>query len=134
MPAFTEVVVGVDGSPESDAALDWAVSYARMARCRVRMVHAYVPRSSQYPFSMMESGATAKMATSDRTTGESLLSHRRQCAAAGDDVEFVTELVEGDAADALVARSEEAALLVVGARGMGAVAGLLMGSVSQRCV
>ncbi|QBI21300.1 universal stress protein [Egibacter rhizosphaerae] len=128
-----EVVVGVDGSPESDQALDWAVDYARMTGHRIRLVHVYLPRSAQYPFNLLEGGSTAGMAASDRTTGQALLAHRKQRLADLDDVDLITELVEGGAADALIERSEDAALLVVGARGMGAVVGLLMGSVSQRC-
>ena len=69
-----------------------------------------------------------------RSAAESVLADAAARVRAEADVDVLTELVEGDAAQALLDRSARADLLVVGARGLGGFAGLLLGSVSQRCV
>ena len=51
----------------------------------------------------------------------------------GDKVEVISVVVEGAAGAVLVAESQDAELLVVGSRGHGGFAGLLLGSVSQQC-
>jgi nucleotide-binding universal stress UspA family protein len=51
-----------------------------------------------------------------------------------EDVEIEHQVVQGSAAEALVAAAARGDLLVVGSRGHGDFAGLLLGSVSQKCV
>lgn len=121
------VVVGVDGSPRATAA---AVLAAREAHRRGRpvvLVHAwattaYAPLSSRYP-EMEEAAARS---------ADAVLAHA--AAAVGravPDVDVVRRPVRAGAADALVAASRDAALVVVGSRGRGGFVGLLLGSVSQ---
>lgn len=130
-----EVVVGVDGSAGSEDALRWAASHAAREEVRLRLVHAHVPWSQQYPFDLTTGGPGLDAADArGRAAAESLLGDAAARARAEHDADVVTELVEGDAAKALIDRSAGAELLVVGARGLGGFAGLLLGSVSQRCV
>lgn len=48
-------------------------------------------------------------------------------------VEVQTQVIEGHAAPVLIAAARDAQLLVVGSRGHGAFAGMLLGSVSEHC-
>jgi nucleotide-binding universal stress UspA family protein len=127
--ADTDVVVGVDGSPSSKAALRWALDQARLTKARLRAVVAWeVP-----PY-----------------TGWGVLAHEDFGVAAGKllrqsveealgydpplDVEVVETVLPGHPAQVLIDQSAHAALLVVGSRGHGGFAGTLLGSVSQLCV
>lgn len=130
-----KIVVGVDGSDESAAALRFAVEEAKLRGARVEAVHAwnYVPMttaadSGLVPMSWTES-AEMMDATHDAATRvaeqqvESVLG-------AGHDVAVV--LVQGDASDALLESARDADLLVVGNRGRGALKEALLGSTSGR--
>ena len=130
-----EVVVGVDGSPGAGQALRWAADFAVVGGQRLRLVHAHVPYSRQYPFDLTSAGSGLEAADArSRSAAESVLADAAARVRAEADVDVLTELVEGDAAQALLDRSARADLLVVGARGLGGFAGLLLGSVSHRCV
>lgn len=128
MPVET-VVVGVDGSACSLAALHWAVAEARLRRTKVRVVHAW----AYPPVSTYHEAAHALDVPFAEVAGETL---RRAVADAGvddEDVEIEQVVVEGPAASALLEAAKDASLLVVGSRGLGGFAGLLLGSVSQQC-
>ena len=128
-----EVVVGVDGSAAADAALRFAADEARAHGCRLVVVHAWsmpVPVSGMYtPPRVADPGeleGVAKEVVSaslDRVLGGE---EKRDIA-----VEAV--VVEGQAAGVLVERAAGARELVVGSRGRGGFAGLLLGSISQQC-
>jgi nucleotide-binding universal stress UspA family protein len=124
-----EIVVGVDGSEESNAALRWAVEEARLRGRGLAAVHAWV-----YP-SLTDASARGRSgyANALRRDAEELLDAAITEAAIPDDVPVRRLIVEGDAADALIEASEGAELLVVGSRPLGSMAGVLLGSVSRQC-
>ena len=64
---------------------------------------------------------------------EELLEKRPARSSEGDGVEIERRVVEGAPGAVLVEESRGADLLVVGSRGHGGFAGLLLGSVSQQC-
>lgn len=144
------IVVGVDGSEEADRALRWAVEEGRMRGSTVQVVYAYEYTAAwslyDYPSEDFlvaapprERGGSPGGEASPwdeeaaaRATG--LL--RDMVARLGDvgDVHIEPRAVEDRRpARALVELSDEAELLVVGSRGRGGFAGVLLGSVSQHC-
>ncbi|WP_318216781.1 universal stress protein [Streptomyces sp. SCL15-6] len=111
------VVLGVDGSPDSDQAVDVAFAEAAQRRAELVAVHAW------------QSGGAAD---ADPESSAQRLAQAVAGRAAGcPDISVRRELVRGKARDVLLEASEAAQLLVVGARGRGGVAGLVLGSVSQ---
>lgn len=129
------VVVGVDGSDESRAALVAAVEEADRLGAEVTAVATYVladPWADMIAVdlpSAEEIRAEIEQRT-DRAVAQ-VLATRSPGAGASPVVR--TEVVEGPAAEVLVERSGAADLLVVGSRGRGALRGLLLGSVALHC-
>jgi nucleotide-binding universal stress UspA family protein len=125
----TDVVVGVDGSPASKAALRWALGQARHTGARVQTVTsweipAYYGMGEDFPYE--DFAATAGKTLSDAV---------QQALGNGEpDVPVVETVVAGHPAQVLIDMSAHASLLVVGSRGHGAFTGTLLGSVSAHCV
>jgi nucleotide-binding universal stress UspA family protein len=127
------IVVGVDGSEASKAALSWALGEARLRGDTVVALHAWTP---PYPVPAALPGALVTpvedtMVEAIRKAAEELLAQAVSEAAAGE-VTIEQRLVEIPAATALIEEARGAELLVVGSRGHGGFAGLLLGSVSQQ--
>lgn len=120
------VVVGVDGSPESQLAFDWAGRYAAASGATVRLVIAW-EHAQAYGQPMMFEGYHP------REEAEKLVGTIKDgMSVPANQVEV--QVVEGSAGPALVAAAEGADTLVVGSQGHGAVSTLLLGSVSSYCV
>lgn len=111
------IVVGVDGSPGSQRALAWALEEAALRDAGVRLLCALTSQPADFP-----EDATGMLARVLQEAG----------GAPGVSVERVARY--GSPAALLVEESEEADLIVVGSRGRGGFAGLLLGSVSQQTV
>jgi nucleotide-binding universal stress UspA family protein len=120
-----QIVVGIDGSDRSAAALRWAVEEARLRNGAVVALCAW-----EFPHALNPVTMFTIEADPFRADAESALD-RVIAAAKPGDVTVTREVVEGSAAICLVEASEDADLLVVGSRGRGGFAGLLLGSVSQ---
>jgi nucleotide-binding universal stress UspA family protein len=128
------IVVGVDGSPGADAALEWACDEAELHGAALDVVMAMAEVGPWRPGEPVDA-ITAKdplyqepRLEAERVLGRALSRMR----AAGLDVE--TTVVEDAPARALTRQAAGADLLVVGKRGRGGFVGLLLGSVSQHCV
>lgn len=127
------VVVGVDGSAESVAALRWAARYATATGARVQALLAW-----HYPGAVggPPTGVTPE-AVRDQTEAEMRETLDAAVAKAYDGQE-ATGVEKGTAyghpAEALIEASREADLLVLGSHGHGAFTGMLVGSVSIHCV
>jgi nucleotide-binding universal stress UspA family protein len=129
MAAHDVVIVGVDGTPSSVAALRWAARQAELTGATLRVVTTWafpatVGWTPPYPDDF-DPEADARGVQSE-AVAEAL----------GTDPKTPLELVvvEGHASATLIEMSHEASLLVVGCRGHGAVTGILVGSVSEHVV
>jgi nucleotide-binding universal stress UspA family protein len=135
--AGAPVVVGVDGSQQGLAAVEQAVRIAVARNRPVRLVHAFTwplaypaPATPLGPVPMPPDpygvpDAAARQAA-DRVVTEAE-AHARRCDAR---VRATAVVVDGSAAAVLIGESGHADLLVVGHRGVGGFAGLLLGSVA----
>ncbi|BFU45017.1 universal stress protein [Krasilnikovia sp. MM14-A1004] len=123
------VVVGVDGSPISMRALRAAAAAAELRRCDLVALHAWTGPASTGPGDMLPLVYEPDTVEAE----ERLLLAEAVAAVAGDhpDVHITQKAVHGPAREHLIDWSRRAQLLVVGARGRGGFAGLLLGSVSQ---
>lgn len=123
------IVVGVDGSPSSLAALDWAAGQGELTGSSLELVMAWEwPTVYGAPFAFPTDWNPA--ADAARVLDEAVTTVRGN----HPDVDIQQTVVEGHPAPALVNASRRARLLVVGCRGHGEFAGMLLGSVSEHCV
>lgn len=138
------IVVGVDGSAGSDAALRWALAEGRLRGARVRVVSAYqVPQLPVDGVAFGAPGVLTSASSSDevdrlrvaaedeakRVSADALM----RAGAAAEGIAAEPAALEGPPAETLIEAGRGAELLVVGSRGRGGFAGLLLGSVSQQC-
>ncbi len=124
------VVAGIDGSPGGLAALRFAHEEARLRGLPLRVVCAWEAPATTYvgeAFAPTADGLLEAEHHADDTLRDAL-------EALGADRAVVTEAlsIEGHAVNVLIEQARDAALLVVGSRGRGTAAGLLLGSVSQK--
>jgi nucleotide-binding universal stress UspA family protein len=120
------IVVGTDGSSQSAAALRWAANQASLTGSELELVTAW-----QYPVTYgfpvlpdvdMEQNARAAQDESVNLSGVSLPDGTQRT------------LGKGHPAAVLLEAAKGAELLVVGSRGHGGFAGMLLGSVSEQVV
>ena len=121
------VVVGTDGSPDAMAAMRWAADEARARGAVLQVVHSWQPPlvggyldgAPQFDLAAIEDAARRTLDAAVAELGAADLTVEPVLAMAG-------------SAPALIDASEGAALVVVGHRGLGRLAGFLLGSTSLR--
>jgi nucleotide-binding universal stress UspA family protein len=122
----SRIVVGVDGSLSSKAALSWAVRQAKLTGAVVEAVIAWhYPASYGYPVTVPDDTDYSELAA--KVIADTIAEFTGP-------VEIRPKVIEGNPAAALLAASAGAELLVVGSRGHGGFIEALLGSVSQHCV
>jgi len=126
------IVVGVDGSNQARAALQWAVDQARRTGQRLRVVSAWHVPALMYA-GAFETAADLDPRELERMAGETLEEAIGELGDTADGLEIERCVRQGQAADVLVEESRVADLLVVGSRGLGGFRELLLGSVSHQC-
>ena len=131
MRTMTErIVVGVDGSRTGAAALCWAIAEAETHHAAVVVLHTYsVPVMGDYD----GMGVHPVLIDEDvlRDAAESVVKEAVASLGEHRGLAITTKVALGPAGPAIVDEANPADLVVVGARGMGTVKGLFLGSVSQ---
>jgi nucleotide-binding universal stress UspA family protein len=125
------VVVGVDGSPSSDAAVEWAATYAAMSSRPLVVASAAGRPSAGDVIGTNPVEARQRR----RTTARQAIDHAlRRVRRVSPRLHVDETTPMQDAREMLVDLSEQAAMVVVGTRGHGGVTALLLGSVSAAVV
>ncbi|HEU4911557.1 MAG TPA: universal stress protein [Actinomycetes bacterium] len=125
------VLVGVDGSESALQAVRWAAGEAVRRGAPLLVEYAWVwplYRVSLGPAPGAPAGAGLQ-AQAERVLADAVDAARR----VAPELDVDSRLVTGDTAARLVEGSKNAQLLVVGSRGLGGFAGLLLGSVGVAC-
>lgn len=122
------IVVGIDGSPASRNALEWAVRQAELTSASLEIVSSWEWPTS-FGWSLIPEGFDP--ASDLQKMIDELLTSVR---ADHPNVPVTAKIVEGHPAPVLINASKGASLLVVGSRGHGEFVGMLIGSTSEHCV
>jgi nucleotide-binding universal stress UspA family protein len=119
------IVVGIDRSDGARRALQWAVEEAALRDAAVEAIHVWEP-----PLTISTPLGVAPLDLHEDDVSEEM----RAIQAVVDQVDPAVDVtyVAGSPAGALLVAAADADLLVVGTRGRGGFAGLLLGSVSQQ--
>lgn len=130
-PSEYGVLVGVDGSPESNAAVRWAAGEAVMRELPVTLMHVIAPVVVSWPVRNLEASYVEWQEGNAQHVLEqaqkTLLASSGESAPPAVHVEVRHDGVVTEMADA----SAHAAMVVVGSRGMGPIGGAVLGSVSR---
>ncbi len=125
------ILVGVDGSPESDAAVRWATAEALMRDLPLTLMHVISPVITSWPVIPLEASVTEWQ----QQNAEEVIDNARKLvqSAAGDSEQLVvdTEIRYGDVSSTLAGGSRDAFMTVVGSHGRGTLGRAVLGSVSS---
>jgi nucleotide-binding universal stress UspA family protein len=122
------IVVGVDGSESSLDALRWAADQAKMTRRTLKVVSTW-----EWPTTFAWAPAWPQGLDLDLQAKEALAGVVTKILGAEPEIKVEQFACEGHPAPILLDFADKADLLVVGCRGHGAFAGMLLGSVSEHC-
>jgi len=128
------IVVGVDGSAASNAAICWAAHDAAMRNVPLTLVHmleAIVPTFPQIP---MPSGVAVWQKDNGRKILEEAVKIAEGAVQKNQNIAITSELKCSPPVPTLAELSEEAEMVVVGSNGRGAIARVVLGSVSSGVV
>jgi nucleotide-binding universal stress UspA family protein len=124
------ILVAVDGSAESDAAVRWAAREAELRDSPITLAHVVVPVVTSWPVRSLQAEFNEWQEDNARQVleqGEKIL---QSSLGAPELASVGAEVLQDYAVPALVGASRDARMIVVGSRGMGAFGRTLLGSVS----
>ena len=124
-----KIMVGLDGSPGSTSALGWAIREAPLRSASVEALYVWQTPSLAYSAPGFMPLSETEIEDQGRRILENALSSMPEAL----DVKVYLRVNEGNPAEVLAkaAHEPDVVMLVVGTRGHGGVAGLLLGSVSH---
>jgi nucleotide-binding universal stress UspA family protein len=122
----TKIIVGVDGSPSSRAALSWAARQAHLTGELLEVVTVW-HMPNDFGIGMTGYDAIDFEALSKEQMDRSIAEVRIEQS----DITITTRLIQGYPAPTLLEAAKGASLIVVGGNGHGEFAGMLLGSVSE---
>lgn len=126
------VIVGIDDSPASKVAVCWAARAAALRGVGLRLVHVIADTANAWP--ELPQGFEPWR----RDQGQKLLEEARavveECTAADRRPPVAEEIIVSRVVPTMVEKSKDAELMVVGNRGRGALARMMLGSVSSGLV
>ena len=126
------VVVGVEGSANTEAVLECAVEEASLRRAGLLLVHSFTISLERHH---LEARDYVDAVAAGRRTGEALLDAAVQrLSRDAPDLDVTVRLTDRSAAQELVDTSSSAQLVVVGSHGAGQVAGMLVGSTAHALI
>jgi nucleotide-binding universal stress UspA family protein len=131
MEDMSGIVVGIDGSGHSERALEWAVREAGLRRVPLTVVTVHQPVISYWGSAVSypeDHAMTVRIRAAAREQAEKVIERLGE----GAPPQLNVNAVSGSPALELLAAAKNADLLVVGSRGAGGFARLLMGSVSSQ--
>lgn len=130
-PGQYGILVAVDGSPESDAAVRWAAREAVLRETPVTLMHVIAPAVVSWPVAAVEGSITEWREDNAHHVIEQ--AHKTLLANIGDaeSPAVRTEVKHAGIVPELLAAADEAQMVAVGSRGMGAVGRAILGSVSS---
>jgi nucleotide-binding universal stress UspA family protein len=126
MTESSPVVVGVDGSDEALAAVEWAAREAVIMRRALRVVHAF--EWAEFPVSLGPPAGAPDWTGLANAARQILGEAQERARTATSGVVVTAESIAGFARPVLLAEASTAALMVVASRGLGGVGSLLIGS------
>ena len=128
-----EIVVGLDDSPSSNAALRWAAEQAESVGAVLRAVHVL-----DWPYGLSSARVSGPVNVKDLSHEELQNAYRQAITAVFDAIsprpDWVLQFASGDTGPVLVRQSEDARLLVLGTREHVGLGRLVSGSVSHYCL
>ena len=134
MTEIKSIVVGVDGSDRSRAALLWAYNEAAHHAAAITVVSTWHPPALPMTPPYGSAPPEGYVSQPQRDALDMLEKFVAELDARTPAVDVRTLVERGNPAEVLIERSKEADLIVVGSRGHGGFAGMLLGSVSQHLV
>ena len=128
------IVVGVDGSAPSDAALDWAAREAAMRKVDVTLLHVMTPAVDVWGPGYAIAPLPLNYVEAQEEAGHRILENARRIVDSviptGERVQVRSELIFSSPVPSLIDATKDALMVVVGCRGQGAWRRGLFGSVS----
>jgi nucleotide-binding universal stress UspA family protein len=125
------IVVGVDGSASARDALEWALAETRLRDETVRVICAW--HFSPPAYGALGYIPPVSYESFERAAEEAMNETLAALTHSAKGLRLERAVVNGEAAQVLIEAAKDADLLVVGSRGHGNLAGMLLGSVSHQC-